>query len=277
MRRIWGLIFFLMLVGPMCFAAITIDPMKIVLDLPAGAIHEGTITVTNVGEQRTTVSIKASDFTFDEQGNLITLEPGTLGEASLNPYFNFSPASLSLEPGTSGQISYRIQLSGEATGSHWISLIVMEEKPQEEKEEGGMALRMVFNVAYIVAFYQNPLHQPDEPWARVADVTGKFQILEAQKEGEEGEPGFLISATVENLTNTVLVPKGWVEVRDSFGKTVVNQEIEEFTLLPYTQRMLALRFPTTDWKVGNYLFLVVIDCGGETLAANQTFIELPPG
>ena len=273
MRRIWGLVFFLVLVGPVCFAAITIDPMKIVLDLPAGAIQEGVITVTNVGEEPTTVSIEASDFTFDEQGNLITLEPGTLGEASLNPYFDFSPSFLSLEPGTSGQISYRIQLSGEATGSHWISLIVMEEKPQEKEEQEGIALRMVFNVAYIVTLYQNPLDQPDEPWTRVVEVTGEFQIPAV----EEEEPGFLISTTVENLTNTVLIPEGWVEVRDNFGKTVVNQEIVEFTLLPYTQRMLVLRFPTTDWKVGNYLFLVVIDCGGETLAANQTFIELPPG
>lgn len=277
MRRIWGLILFLILVVYVClvcFAAITIDPMKIVVDLPAGAIQEGVITVINRGEEPTTVSIRAADFIFDELGSLIILEPGTLGEASLNPYFDFLPSFLALEPGAAGQIRYRIQLSGEATGSHWISLIVIEERPQEVEEQEGIALRVVFRIAYVVTIYQNPLDRPDEPWARVVEVAGGFQIPAVE---EEEEPGFLIFAVVANLTNTVLTPTGWAEVRDHLGKTVVRREIEEFTLLPFMQRRLLLRFPTTDWKVGNYLFLVVIDSGGETLAANQTFIELPPG
>jgi len=270
MRRI-SVTIALVLVCLVAEAAINVDPMKIVLDAPPGAMDEGTIVVTNLGEEATNVSIRPSDFFFDERGNLITLEPGTLGERSLSSYLSFSPTSLSLGPGESGQVSYRVQLPIEATGSHWACLLIAEEEPGiVEEEQEGIVLRTKFRLQFAVTIYQNPPNRPPEPWVRVKEVSLTLQ------ESENGERFCVLVVTVDNLTDIVLTPRGKVEIRDSSGRTMAEKDTEEFTLLPHGLLTLPFLFDADEWQAGEYLGLAIIDAGGETLAAGQAIVEILP-
>lgn len=270
MRLTSGLIaIFLVFLG--CEGAINVNPMKIVLDAAPGTVKEGTIVVTNLGDKPTSVSVRLSDFFLDERGNLLTLEPGTLGEMSLAAYLSFSPTSLSLEPGETGLVSYRLQLPAEASGSHWACLLVAEEEPAIlEEEQEGIVLRTELRLQYAVTIYQNPLNQPPEPWVRVKEVELSLQ------ENDDGERIGVLALAVENLTDIVLTPKGKVEIRDPSGTTVVEKEVEEFTLLPHGLLVMPFMFDAGSWEAGEYLGLVVIDAGGETLAAGQALVEIPP-
>jgi len=270
MRLFSGVIvLFLAFLG--CEGAINVDPMKIVLEVPPGTVKEGAIVVTNLGDEPTTVSVRLSDFFLDERGNLLTLEPGTMGEMSLTGYLSFSPTNLSLEPGEAGQVSYRLQLPTEATGSHWACLLIAEEEPEVvEEEQGGIILRTEVRLQYAVTIYQNPLNRPSEPWVRVKEVELSLQ------ENENGERIGMLVLAVENLTDIVLTPKGKVEIRDPSGTTVAEKVIEEFTLLPHGSLAMSFGFQAGSWEAGEYLGLAVIDARGETLAAGQAIVEIPP-
>jgi len=260
-----------------CSAIITVDPLKIVVELVPGEVKEGVVTVTNLGEETTRVSVEPVDFFFDERGSVVTLEPGTLGEASLFRYLVVSASLLSLGPGESGRVSYRIQLPSDATGSHWVGIAISEEEPEVvEEKQGDFVLRTEMRIVYLVGIYQNPLSRPPEPWIRVLEVEGTFSAAAGQPEGAKETHTLAISALVENLTDTILVPQGRVEIRNSSGDTVVREEIEEFNLLPHARLNLQVRFAIEEWKAGDYLCVVVIDAGGETLAAGQGFVEVPP-
>ena len=255
-----------------------IDPMRIVFSVPPGAVEEGTIRVTNVGEYPTSLSVQRIDFFFDPQGGLVPLEPGTLGEASLNPLLEFTPSSLSLNPQETGLISYRVQLPPESTGSHWAGLVIQEEEPQTSEEETeGIVVRTEFRVAYVVCLYHNPPGRPAEPWIRVAQMDTVFvPSQEAEAATEQQERVVRVSITVENLTDVVLTPTGWIEVRDSTGATVDEVEVHSFALLPHAQLTLIAQFVAEDWEEGAYLVVAMLDAGGETLAAGQAIVEIPP-
>jgi len=257
---------------------IVIDPMRIVFDAPPGAVEEGTIRVTNVGEYPTSLSVQRIDFFFDPQGGLVPLEPGTLGGASLNPALEFTPTSLSLNPQETGLISYRIQLPPESTGSHWAGLVIQEEEPQTSEEETeGIVVRTEFRIAYVVCLYQNPPGRLAEPWIRVAEMDTVFvPPQETEAATEQQERVVRVSITVENLTDVVLTPTGWMEVRDSTGATVDGVEVHSFVLLPHAQLSLIVQFVAEDWKEGAYLAVAMLDAGGETLAAGQAIVEIPP-
>jgi len=234
-----------------CSAIITVDPLKIVVELVPGEVKEGVVTVAKLGEETT--------------------------KASLFRYLVVSASLLSLGPGESGRVSYRIQLPSDATGSHWVGIAISEEEPEVvEEKQGDFVLRTEMRIVYLVGIYQNPLSRPPEPWIRVLEVEGTFSAAAGQPEGAKETHTLAISALVENLTDTILVPQGRVEIRNSSGDTVVREEIEEFNLLPHARLNLQVRFAIEEWKAGDYLCVVVIDAGGETLAAGQGFVEVPP-
>ena len=256
---------------------IMIDPMRIVFSAPPGAVEEGTIRVTNVGEYPTSLSVQRIDFFFDAQGGLVPLEPGTLGGASLNPLLEYTPSSLSLDPQETGLISYRVQLPPESIGSHWAGLVIEEEPQTPEEETEGIAVRTEFRIAYVVCLYHNPPGRPGEPWIRITEVNAAIVSSQENRAATEQQQRVVwISVTVENLTDVVVTPTGWIEARDSTGATVDGVEIHSFALLPHAQRTLIAQFVAEDWEEGAYLVVAVLDAGGETLAAGQALVEVPP-
>ena len=65
------------------------------------------------------------------------------------------------------------------------------------------------------------------------------------------------------------------EVRDMTGDTVAYQEIHDRVVLPESKRIFTAKFPADDWPPGQYLALVIVDYGGETLTGGQWPFEIP--
>ncbi|HAF71041.1 MAG: hypothetical protein XD60_1249 [Acetothermia bacterium 64_32] len=247
--------------------AISVAPLVAWVELGPGGDYSGSFTVSNLGQEVTTLNIALCDFTLTETGGFITLDPGTLGERSLSPYLRYSPERLTLEPGEAREVSYSFTLPPEATGPHWVALVVTPEATQEvevEAEGGeGLGLTVQIEASYAFTLIQRPPNPP----------TPAGQVVKMEVKGataEDGSRQVMVAVAFQNLVEDVLRCKVYFEIRDAQGTTIASYEMpEERVVLPGALRVFTHTFEGLEMPPGEYLILGVVDFGGDYLAAGQ--------
>jgi hypothetical protein len=91
------------------------------------------------------------------------------------------------------------------------------------------------------------------------------------------EGGFDVRATLENLGNVFMRPKVWLELRNTEGEVVFQQEHGEQTLLPESGRDYLFEVRNLSMAPGRYLVMVIADYGVPRLIAAQQTIDIAAG
>jgi len=251
-------------VGP----AFSIDHYSELIVMAPGETYAGEFVLTNLGEQPLTAQIRVVDFSLGPRGELLTLDPGTLGDRSLANFITYTPEQVTLAPGEAQPIRYSVTLPQGADGPHWASLLVVPETPLEveapvEPEEGeGIGLIVRYQVNYALTIVQFPKNSP-EP-------RGQVVAIDARGSRQNGKKAVRVEATFQNSSDTVLRCQVYIECRDPAGETLFRYDFPPDRLvLPHSQRIFSHTFEDVDMPPGQYLILCVVDFGGEYLSAGQ--------
>jgi len=98
------------------------------------------------------------------------------------------------------------------------------------------------------------------------------QLVDSQADGERTAT---VSTTLANTCQNMLRTDVRFEVRDAAGDVVATQEVKDRVVLPNHERIFTSKFISDDWPPGQYIALVIIDYGGETLSGGQWPFEIP--
>lgn len=261
----------LLLVPASCFgqvrSSIEFDSMTCFVQLSPGEDYTETFEVINRGDQPLALKVVLKDFTLTEKGELKTLAPGTLGDHSLAGYITYAPDQMTLEPGQSQRVTYSFTLPADATGPHWVALIVMPEAistvtaPPEGEE--GITLIARFQLNYAFVIIQRPLYPP-KSIGQIAeiDVSGNTT--------REGKKMLAVRSTFQNLCGDILRCQVYMEVRDEAGEVILRYDFPpDRVVFPQAQRIFSHTFEDVNMPLGQYLILCVVDFGGDYLAAGQ--------
>jgi hypothetical protein len=248
-------------------ASLSIIPRNDSITVAPGKEYDGQFQVKNEGETEVSLQIVLKDFSLTETGGLSLEDIGLIKDHALAEYIDYTPEELSLQPGDTGQVSYRINLPEGLQGLHWAAFVI---RPQETTQqtvetpsEEGFLFKVNVQVQYVFQLIQYPVNPPT-PEGRVLTI----QVSGAK--GGNGEKSLTVSTTFENTSQTVLRCQVYMEVRDSTGDRILRYDLPENQLvLPETQRIFSHTFQDVDMGPGQYLILAVIDYGGEHLVAGQ--------
>lgn len=246
---------------------LAIEPLSAWPEIAPGGEYSGSFLVTNLDEIAVSLDVLLLDFILDDNGKLITLEPGTLGEQSLSPSITYSPEHVTLQPGESCNVNYWFSLPAEANGPHWATLVVVPEISEEvepanpDTEEMAFIVRL--HIRHLFIIVQRPPNQ-SEPAGEVMSMDVKGA------EEEDGKRRVMVDLAFQNLTEGVLQCKVSFEIRDAQGAVMARYEIpQEKVVLPNMSRVFTHTFEGLGMPPGEYLILGLVDFGGDYISAGQ--------
>jgi hypothetical protein len=235
-----------------------------------GESFTGTIPVTNTSEEPVALRVYVGDwvrvpgqtsgYDFDEEGGK---EP-----RSLVPWMIFSPERVTLEPAETRDLTYEVDIPDDWSleGSYW-GVIFIEGIPSEEPDivstgegEVSVGIRTVFR--YAIQIYATIL----DTETRDASFTA---LNMAPAEG-----GFDATAVFENRGNIFLRPKVWLEMHNTAGDVVYEQNFAGQTVLPESALDFAFELRNLPIESGEYLVMIIADYGVATFIAAQGRVNL---
>ncbi|MEM3433681.1 MAG: hypothetical protein QXQ66_10040 [Candidatus Hadarchaeum sp.] len=245
---------------------LAVFPLSTYLRIGPGETFSGSFTIENYSSEKVAITVSLADFIFDENGELIVLEPGTLGNYSLSPYIVYSPERITLGPDETCNVRFTFSIPLGATGPHWTALVVSPEQREEvtvEKPGEGLAFLVRLSWTYFFTIVQAPPNSGSPAGQIIGmDVRGVT--------AEDGSRKVTASLTFQNLVEDVLRCKVYFEVRNARGDKLARYDIPlEMLVLPRMVRIFTHTFEGLNWAPGQYLILGVVDFGGEYLAAGQ--------
>ena len=228
------------------------------------------LLVTNLSEENQTLQVYSGDWVrvpgqtsgyefHDENGN----EPRSFLE-----WMTYSPQRLELEPGEEAEVycEVAVPLDPELEGSFW-SVIFIEGVPSEEaqipfgdEEEMNVGISTVFRYAVqIFATIEG---------TEVREAT--FNAMEFR----QMEGGFDVVAVMENTGNIFMRPEVWLEIHNTEGRLVWEQEHVRQTILPESAREYVFELRELPLESGTYLVMVIANYGVPQLIAAQGRIDI---
>ena len=253
---------------PLRGQGILISPLIVYTSLLPGESRTVIITVYNDTNADLLFIVTKKDWDARHDGSVEVLEPGTIA-SSLCDWFTFDKQEFEVKAGATEELVLSITRPEDALeAAYWggFSIEPVGEISEVRLEEGvGFKVKAVF-VGVIL--------QSDPT---VVERSGRITAMDVQVADSqpEGERTVAVSATVANTCRNILRTDVRFEVRDVSGNVVATQELKDRAVLPNHARIFTASFTADDWPPGQYLALVIVDYGGETLTGGQWPFEIP--
>jgi hypothetical protein len=187
---------------------------------------------------------------------------------SFTDWMTFSPDQMELEPDESRDVFFEIHFPDDTAleGSYW-GVIFVEEVPViepegDDAEDNAMhvGIRTIFR--YAVKIYATvdgtEICEGSFTDLLINMVNGSFEI----------------KAIFNNSGNIYYRPEVWLEIHNSAGALVYQQDHIQQTVLPESTREYVFEVTDADLTPGDYLVIVLADYGGPTIVAAQATMRL---
>ena len=242
---------------------LSVFPLTVRLQLNPGDTFSKTFAITNTSDAPVSLNVDLVDFLSDENGRIMELDPGSLGNYSLCSYVDYFPTHISLQPGETSDVRYEVALPSEATGPHWAALVVTPDEAAEmQGENEGIAFRVELRSQYYFTIIQNPVNSAPSGQVSEMDVRGAT--------AENGTREVTVAVAFQNLGESVLFNSVRYAIRDPQGDTIAQfEEPSQLTVFPSVTRVFTHTFTGLELPPSEYLILGIVDFGGEYLAAGQ--------
>ncbi len=243
---------------------------RVEFEVTSGDLKTGSISVTNLSSEPTTLKIYAGDWVRipgDRTGYQFDDITGNESRSFLD-WMSFTPERMTLQPDEWKDVQYEIRVPNDPglEGSYW-GVIFIEETPdgmplitQDDSSLMAVGINTVFR--YAIQIYVTVVG------TEIRDVT--FASIDFQ----QSESGIDVTAAVENLGNIYMRPQVWLEVRDIYGVIVYTEDHIRQTLLPESTRNYNFTLDAQILDPGVYLVMVIADYDAPTLIAAQGRIEI---
>lgn len=241
---------------------LNVSPTVVELDANPGDSIKGSFKITNGSDIDLTLTATAKNFTAnDELGGVNITEDDT--SYSLAKWITVTPSEINTVARGSQIFDYVIDVPEDAEpGGHFGAIIVKTDAvrvdvsgPSVSQEVGPLLLVKIAGDTY-----------------QEASIV-EFSTVDSLV--EKGPISF--QTRVKNTGNVHFKPKGTIEIKDTFGRTVTTLDLEEKNILPDTIRRLVNDWNPGGFTVGRYTANLALVYGvDDTIVTSTTsFIVFP--
>ena len=229
--------------GAGAYAALTVSPSRVVLKGHPSQVLVGFFAVKNEGDAPMQVMVEPEDWSSGVQG-----ARGSVG------WMTVQPTRLSIRPGKTARVKYRIRIPKEASGELRTQVFFTT-----DVTEGSMPMRSRLGTIIYVGI-EGTEHIE-------AAIRGVDDAYTASTPGvaRPDRPDFVLA--IQNLGNTHIVPEGQVVVHDQDGEVAATVPLPPgWGLLPNEEDGYHAMRHGIHLKPGRYTVEVAIACGSDLRA-----------
>lgn len=248
--------------------SVKVQPSIVEERVDAGAVLEGSLTITNENGGTQTYRIGVRDIdSMEANGRPIFSRDPADDPLRLAAWIEPLQDSVTIEVGGSANVGYRIVVPADASpGSHAAAIFVIRDAEGEAENGAGVG----FNVGTLVNLRVN------------GEVVDDMVLHEFSTDRSlYTEPSVNFSTRVENTGTIYQKPRGVITVRNMLGKEVgeiVFNEKQQNAILPRSGRTFTAEWNLDSFAFGRYTALVNVgygDTAQKTLKREVTFWILP--
>ncbi|MBI5058801.1 hypothetical protein HZB60_03335 [candidate division KSB1 bacterium] len=236
-------------------AKVTVGTLSFEREAVPGERYEGSIIVSNDGDQLARVSIYQTDYAFASDGTNRYADPGH-DPRSNAPWVSLGPTQLDVPPRQTSRLNYVVNVPANSAlvGTYW-SMIMVEEQAQPEELLASRDPQPP--VVHQVLRYgvQCVTHIRDTGQAQVKFTASQLVALDSVRHE--------LQVDVENTGDRWIVPTPYVELFDLHGSPAGRFECAEKRIFPGMSVRFRLDLGATPG--GRYKALVVLDNGEQQL------------
>lgn len=230
--------------------SLKVQPTLVEENIEPGKSFSSVLHVTNLGESTQSYKVIVQDIeSIDENGNPVFAKEHEATGFEISSWVTTSRPELVLAPGQSADVPFTVTAPANASpGGHFgtIFLSTQGEKPKTVGASVG------YQVGAILSF-------------RVAgDTVEEARIREFKSEKMVyGESKAVFRVKVENLGNTLVRPRGLLEIVDMFGKktATLNLNEGEAAVLPHSVREFVVEWNDDRIRMGKYQAIASLEYG----------------
>lgn len=229
---------------------------------PGGSV-EGWLDVRSHSDEALSLVVSSRDFLSQADGTNFYGEQGSV-ERSNGAWISFTPHQLTLEPGATQRVHYRVDVPDDAAlaGTFWSLLMVepaVPEPPAEADRTARVSIRTVVRYAVQIATH-------------VGERAGGELAFEHVRLAA-GVGGPSLSMDVANVGTWRLAPRVWVELYDDAGWVVGRYEAKGQPGL-YPGCSARYTFDLAGVRPGTYTAFTVADAGQDAVFGSEIPLEL---
>lgn len=248
-------------------AGIKIEPPIVEEKSDPGATFNSSLRLTNVSQETHTYYVDKRDIaSLASNGAPIFALPGEPTGFELSSWIRITDSPITLAPNESKTIPFSIEVPKNASPGSHLGGIFFGTVPARPKETG---IAVGYQVVTIINLQT------------AGDINEAAQLIEFRTDKNiYSRPNVSFSARVSNLGNTVLKPRGPIEIKDMFGKNVATLTVNDSAggVLPKQERAFQTIWESDELAFGRYqavMGLVFGDTARQTLSATTVFWVLP--
>jgi P pilus assembly chaperone PapD len=260
--------FLLFLLAALCLstqveAEITVETLSLEKVVAPGEIYQGTITVTNNGDQPQKAVVYQTDYSFHSDGSNQFGIAGEMARSNAD-WVSFSPRLVEVPPHQSSWISYEVRVPNDSalTGTYWSMLMV--EQADQSSDSIPRLRRNQAAVRQVVRYgIQCVTHVGGSGFYHL-QFTGTQLVIREDQEKE-------LQVDVENVGKSWAVPIAWVDLFSDNGHHIGRFQSEKKRIYPDTS--VKFRIALGDIPAGKYKALVVLDSGDQNVLGAKYNLE----
>ncbi len=255
--------------GPAAAQVVVRSPLSDDRTMPPGEVYEGTIVVANGTDEAQQAKVYQTDYSFRSDGSNRYDAPGSSPRSNAG-WIEFSPRALTLAPGETVQVQYRVtvpsKVNGEApAGTYW-SMLMVEGIPRNSAESTlGDDSTPQYGVRQVTRYgVQIATHLLGSERPAIS-----FQQVRLQT-SESG--GRVLEVDLENQGELFAQSTLWVELYAQDGTAQGRRDGTSTRIYPGTS--VRQQIDLSDLTPGQYEALIVVDSGEENVVGAQYTLEL---
>lgn len=234
-------------------AQLSVDELEVFLT--PGSRTAGAVRVTNDSDRAVQVVVSMSDWDRDSLGVNRFYDPGTLPQ-SCGARLRAFPTSFQLAPRSTDVV--RVTLEGAETEGCWGIVFIQTYEPTPPVQQS----QLTYTVRTGVKVYVEP--------------TGALQegdVDDVRLEPQDTTGVRKVAVWFANRGAAHLRTRGVMEIRRPDNSVAASVKVDEFPSVPGALRKLLLPLPRL--PAGTYIVLVMLDYGGDAIAAGQVELIIP--
>jgi hypothetical protein len=233
-----------------------IIPPKLEITAAPGEVIQDVIRLQNQTNEEVTFSVGMSDFIVtNTQGSPVLVDQETAGEWALTQWLTLGAETLIIAPGEQGSLNFIISVPENAQpGGHYASIYFV----QGGKVSPGQT------IAEVAAEIRSLV------LLRVKGPISKEALIRRFQAPRLSEYGPIeLSTEITNLGNYHLTPIGAISIKNVFGKTVANLDLEERNIFPGASQEYQNLW-NKKWLFGRYKATLTAAYGEQNLPLTAT-------
>ncbi len=266
---------------------VELRPAIMELQAEHGTAEEGSLRVTNAGEQTNTFYPMIRDIVGVRAGGAPSFDPEPVQDngMTLAGWIEVQQESLTLEPGETGEFNFVVDVPENAgPGGHYAGFFVTRQPPEIRRTGAAVGVEVASQLRLVI-----PGGAEEE--ARIRQFTSENNIYTGsdgvtpaalvRSWRGEAEPEVSFSVIVENLGNVAARPTGVVEVSNIWGSSVASLPVnagQEGIFPGDHHSFTSAAWQPEGWSFGRYeaqLDLSYGELGRRTISAATSFWVIP--